>query len=272
MRVRYITGNDGCVDPHDRGLAYGDGLFETIAVRRGRAERLALHLDRLRVGCDRLSIPLPDLDDLASRITTATLAIDSGHLKLILTRGTGPRGYAPPEAPTPTLILLTETLTRAPTPEIKVAILKQRLGENVKLAGIKHLNRLEQILGRLELADLDADEGLMLSTGGLVIGGTSRNLFARYGDRLRTPLIERAGVAGVMRRVVLEQCAELRIDAREGELHPDELVNADEIFMTNALVGIQSVVALDGRSFDSTAMASRLRDAILEAGGETSRA
>ncbi|HUF72899.1 MAG TPA: aminodeoxychorismate lyase [Gammaproteobacteria bacterium] len=262
MRARYITAGEGGVDPTDRGLAYGDGLFETMSLRAGRVERLSLHLDRLREGCARLELPMPAETELERRIGEAAAAIERGTLKLILTRGAGPRGYAPPAAPVPTVILLPEARFPAPVSGITVTVLSTRLGENEKLAGIKHLNRLEQVLGRLELVRVGADEGLMLSTSGAVIGGTSRNLFAVYGDRVRTPAVDRAGIAGVMRRAVLEQCAALGIDAAAAKLVPADLERADALFMTNALVGIQPVTRLDRKTFASPAMAQRLSAAL----------
>lgn len=265
MRARYITAGEG-VDPTDRGLAYGDGLFETMSLRAGRVERLSLHLDRLRHGASRIELPLPPEAELEQRIRAAAAGIARGTLKLVVTRGTGPRGYAPPETPMPTVILLPEPRFRAPASAISVTILKTRLGENEKLAGIKHLNRLEQVLARLELGRAGADEGLMLSTSGTVIGGTSRNLFAVYGEHVRTPAVDRAGIAGVMRRAVLEQCAALGIDAAEAELAPADLERADALFMTNALVGIQPVTRLDRKTFGSQAVARRLSAALGEPG------
>jgi 4-amino-4-deoxychorismate lyase len=267
VHARYIIGREAGVDPTDRGLAYGDGVFETMSLERGKVLRLSLHLDRLRSGCERLELPRPDPAELAARIAEAAAGIDHGCLKLILTRGTGLRGYAPPPSPVPTVILLADAGLPRPPAEISVTLLTQRLGENSKLAGIKHLNRLEQVLGRLELSEREADEGLMLSTSGCVIGGTSRNLFAVYGERIETPAVDRAGVAGVMRRAVLALCAELKLEAAEADLVPADLERADELFMTNALVGVQSVTRLDGAAFDSQAMASRLRAALATGGG-----
>jgi branched-subunit amino acid aminotransferase/4-amino-4-deoxychorismate lyase len=102
----------------------------------------------------------------------------------------------------------------------------------------------------------------MLSTRGIVIGGTSRNLFAVFGDSIATPATDRAGIAGVMRRTVLERCAELNIAASQRELLPEDLHHADELFMTNALVGVQSVTCLDDTEFAAQTFASRLRQAI----------
>jgi len=268
--ARYIIGNDSHVEVTDRGLAYGDGLFETMAVRDGRVARLEFHFERLELGCRRLSLPIIARNALEPEIARALQGIESGTLKLLLTRGTGPRGYAPPESPHPTVILLPARTPVQPPAAISVASLGTRLGENEKLAGIKHLNRLEQVLGQLELAGRNADEGLMLSQSGFVIGGTSRNLFARFGERLVTPKVDRAGIAGVMRRSVIEQCRRLEIDLEETNLTPGNLADADEIFMTNALAGIQTVVSLDGRRLESSAMASTLRTSIsrLETGDD----
>jgi 4-amino-4-deoxychorismate lyase len=262
VRVRYIIGPDTCVDSNDRGLAYGDGLFETMAVRRAGIRFLDLHLDRLRLGCERLRLPLPDTDELQRQLTGATAGIDYGLAKLILTRGAGPRGYRPRPDPEPTVILSAAEHAPAVLSELVLVTLDQRLGENEKLAGIKHLCRLEQVLGQLELDARDADEGLMLSTSGAVIGGTSRNLFAVYGRRLVTPMLTRAGIAGVMRRAVLEQCATLGLEAVEAPLLPSALAQADELFMTNALVGIESVATLDGRPFAARSMAAQLQAAL----------
>ena len=263
MRARYVTDPSDRIDPADRGLAYGDGLFETMAVRAGRVIRLRLHLDRLEEGSRRLALPLPEPAELSGRIADEARRLGHGTLKLIVTRGPGPRGYAPPTDPCPTVVLLGFDVTRPDaSPGLRLATLTSRLGENEKLAGIKHLNRLEQILGRLELESLDADEGLMLSTSGKVIGGTSRNVFAVFGSRVVTPDLGRAGIAGVMRRAVLEACPGLGIDARVAELSGPELATADELFMTNAIAGLQSVSHFDGRRLGSFAMAGRLRAAL----------
>jgi 4-amino-4-deoxychorismate lyase len=262
MGFRYVLAPDGRVDPADRGLAYGDGLFETMAVRDAVIQRLDLHLDRLRTGAARLQLPLPDPADLEDKFNSACDGLEQGTLKLILTRGIGPRGYAPPPNPEPTIILFTSAEARAPAATITTVTLQQRLSENESLAGIKHLCRLEQVLAQLELSSHDADEGLMLSASGNVIGGTSRNLFAVFGRRLVTPDVRRAGIRGVMRRAVIDRCDSLDLEVVEAELRPHELLSASEIFMTNALVGVQSVSRLDGRVLPSREIALRLRRAL----------
>jgi 4-amino-4-deoxychorismate lyase len=262
VRVRYLIGPDASVDVNDRGLAYGDGLFETMAIRRGQVARLALHLDRLGQGCERLGLARPPTAELIGRIGEQAAGIDAGVLKLIFTRGSGPRGYAPPPQPLPTLILTATPLNSTPARRIDVVMLEQSVGENEKLAGIKHLCRLEQVLGQLELSPRGADEGIMRSTSGHIIGGTSRNLFAVFGDRLVTPVLSRAGIAGVMRRSVMDYCHSTGRAVEEAELGADDLAHADELFMTNAIVGIQSVASLDRRPYPADSMAARLRTAL----------
>ena len=262
MGFRYVLAPDGRVDPADRGLAYGDGIFETMAVRDAVIERLDLHLERLRWGAERLRLPLPDRAALEPELNAACADVRRGALKLILTRGSGPRGYAPPLHPEPTIVLAASSRDSQFPREISVVTLEQRLSENESLAGIKHLCRLEQVLGQLELGTCDADEGLMSSTSGNVIGGTSRNLFALIGRRLVTPALKRAGIRGVMRQAVLQQCIALGQEIEEAELLPADLAGARELFMTNALVGIQSVSRLDGTPYASREIAERLRQTL----------
>jgi 4-amino-4-deoxychorismate lyase len=263
--ARYIRGQTASVDATDRGLAYGDGLFETMALRAGGIRYFGYHLERLAEGCERLAIPFPDRGELEREIEAVAGGLERGTIKLILTRGPGIRGYAPPKTRAPTVVLFADPAAAPAPPELTVATLKMRLGENASLAGIKHLCRLEQVLGRLELSRLEADEGLMLSTSGMVIGGTSRNLFAVHGRALKTPDLGLAGIRGVMRRAVLEHAAEAGYAPEESRLTAADLGTADEIFMTNALVGIQSVSRLDARRLVKFEAAERMR-AMLDLG------
>jgi 4-amino-4-deoxychorismate lyase len=246
-----VNGQRTGVDPADRGLAYGDGLFETMAAHDGRIRWLGLHFDRLEEGCRRLEIPPPEprvlADEIASHCTRAGRAV----VKLIVTRGPGTRGYAPPASPAPTRILSIGAWPKYPsshyTSGICVRVCRLRLATNPVLAGMKHLNRLEHVLAHLELRGTDADQGLLLDTSEHVVGGTSSNVFAVHQGRLLTPAIERAGIKGVMRRVVLASAAELGVSVTECDLTLAEVANADELFMTNALFGIWPVASFDGR-------------------------
>lgn len=248
-----VNGQSTGIDPADRGLAYGDGLFETMAAHDGRIRWLDLHLDRLEEGCRRLEIPAPSRRLLAGEIETLCPRKGRVVVKLIVTRGPGARGYPPPESPAPTRVLAVSQWPDYPDSRyrdgISVRTCRLRLGENPALAGIKHLCRLEQVLALLELRGQPVQQGLMLDASGTVAQGTSSNVFIVAGGELATPSLARCGIKGVMRRVVLEASRALAIRAEEREIVPNELLGADEVFMTNALFGIWPVTELDGRRF-----------------------
>ena len=246
-----VNGRTTGVDPSDRGLAYGDGLFETMAAADGQIRRIELHVDRLTGGCAQLGIPAPDLDQIRQEIAAHCPARGRAVVKLIVTRGPGARGYAPPPHPEPTRILGISAWPDYPAGNysrgIAIHTLRTRLGENPRLAGLKHLSRLEQVLARMELQSVDAQEGLMLDTGGRVVSGVSSNVFAVRGASLLTPALTRCGVKGVMRRAVLEAASDVGLEPEERDLEPAELAAANEIFVTNALFEIWPVARLDDR-------------------------
>jgi 4-amino-4-deoxychorismate lyase len=172
-------------------------------------------------------------------------------VKLIVTRGPGTRGYAPPAAPAPTRILSICAWPKYPSSHyangIRVRVCRLRLATNPALAGIKHLNRLEHVLAHLELRNTDADQGLLLDASEHVVGGTSSNVFAVHQGQLLTPAIERAGIKGVMRRVVLAAAAEIGVPTVERDVTLADIANADELFMTNALFGVWPLASFEDR-------------------------
>ncbi len=257
-----VNGQRTGVDPADRGLAYGDGLFETMAAHEGHIRWLDLHFDRLEEGCRRLEIPPLPRRLLADEIATHCPRAGRATVKLIVTRGPGTRGYAPPEAPAPTRVLSVAAWPKYPsshyTNGIRVRVCRLRLAANPALAGMKHLNRLEHVLAQLELRGTDTEQGLLLDTSEHVVGGTSSNVFAVQQGQLLTPAIERAGIKGVMRRVVLAAAIKLGVRASERDLTLAEIANADELFMTNALFGIWPVASFDGRTLARGAVTQRL--------------
>lgn len=254
----------------DRGLHYGDGLFETFAVRDGRPLCWEAHLARLSAGCRRLRLPQPDADRLREEARRLCDGVVIGVLKLIVTRGTGGRGYAAPATVQPTRILLRYPWPAHP-PEygetgVRVRVCDTRLGGNPALAGIKHLNRLEQVLARREWDEPDIAEGLMLDEGGRVVEGTMTNLFMVSRGRLLTPSLERSGIAGIMRQLILGEAAAVGLPAGEASLGLDELQAADEIFLSNSVIGIWPVRELAGRVFKVGPVAGRLTRALAERG------
>lgn len=233
----------------DRGLAYGDGLFETIAVRGGRAILLPRHLARLGEGLRRLSIDL-DLAALEAELRAFFAELGDGVAKLLITRGDGLRGYAPPQPSSPRRILLGSPLPGYPASHAQEGIrlypCATRLAEQPLLAGLKHLNRLEQVLARGEWSDPAFTEGLMRDVSGRVIEGVFSNLFLIRDGVLLTADLSRCGVAGVMRAELLEQAARLGIPCVVRDIAFEELAQADEVFVCNSLYGIWPVRELAG--------------------------
>lgn len=234
------------IAPDDRGLAYGDGLFETLLVHEGRAVWWDAHWRRLLRGAERLRIPVPDqrgIREEASRLVGATAR---GVLKLLLTRGVGGRGYAPPGKTEPTLVLsLHDAPAALPAQGLDLRWCETRLARQPMLAGIKHLNRLEQVMARMEWSDPAIHEGLMFDTEDRVICATAGNVFARIDGRWVTPSITHCGVAGVAREWLLAH-----IDgAAEAELRQDDIASAESVFICNSVRGLQPVRSLGGREW-----------------------
>ena len=208
-------------------------------------------MDRLERGEQRLGFP----PENKARLLQETLAVAGEKspvvVKIILTRGTGGRGYRPPVYPQISRILSRHECPRYParwfSAGIRLRICTTRLGRNLRLAGIKHLNRLEQVLARQEWDDPDIPEGLMLDEAGQVIEGTQSNLFLIKGGRLVTPDLSASGVAGVVRELVFEVAAQLGMTIRVAAVKPAELERADALFITNSLFGACPVSALENR-------------------------
>lgn len=250
----------------DRGLALGDGLFETIGVRGGRPRFWAAHRERLSGGCDRLDIPAPDMDALRADVERVIAGDDQGSLRVTVTRGRGPRGYAPPPDPQPTRIVAFQpgpAAAAAPAP-IAVRWCRTRLALQPALAGLKHLNRLEQVLARAEWNDPAIGEGLMRATDGRVVEGVMSNLFLVTGDgSLATPALDECGVAGVMRRLTLEAAAWADVPVHVRRIEPADVESAAGVFMCNALRGLVPVVRLDAREWPvPESLLARLRDRV----------
>lgn len=234
------------VDPADRGLAYGDGLFETMRVHRGEIPWLDAHLQRLQRGAQRLGIAPPDEALLRAEIAAMCAHRDAVVLKLIVTRGVGGRGYAPPLHPEPTWML---SLHDAPPPMQSVGIVwcETAFADQPALAGIKHCNRLEQVLARREVAAASADEGLMCDATGNVVSATSANLFIHDGNGWCTPKVDRSGVAGICRDWLLRHA-----HVREAVLDRDAVERSSAIFLCNAVRGILPVRRLDAREWPAS--------------------
>jgi len=250
----WVNGVPGAaLSPLDRGLHYGDGLFETIACVGGKPRFLSLHLERLTRGAKRLGLPLPGTVELQREILTLAKQVDRAVIKVLLTRGSAPeRGYGLTGREKSTRITLRYPWEaedpRLAAEGVRIRTAALRLAENPPLAGIKHLNRLEQVLARREWSDPQIAEALLFSAGGKLVSGVMSNVFLVEGRKLRTPLLDRCGVAGIMRAVVMREAARAGIQTEEAVLGSDDLARAQELFLTSALIGLRPVSHLDGRA------------------------
>lgn len=237
----------------DRGVEFGDGLFETLLVADGRALYPDLHLQRLERGLRALGFPRC-LRAVRSCLDIATSGIKQHHwawasLRLTVTRGGGPRGYAPPASPRPRVLAQASALSRecrvlqAPAQLAQAAI---RLPWQPALAGIKHLNRLEQVLAAQEGRRRGMDEVLMLDSSGALVGVAAGSLFLRRGNAVSTPVLDGCGVAGTRRELIIKRWAPAAgLTVTEARLTLDDLADADEVFYSNALYGLRPIAAVD---------------------------
>ena len=237
----------------DRGLHYGDGVFETLVYKDGKIRALKAHLIRLEEGATQLKIPMPDIDvltDELQQVASAESETQSGDavLKIILTRGAGGRGYRPSVQPQPTRIISRHALATYPKRAeegVAVRICAQRLVDNPTLAGMKHLNRLEQVLARMEWDDDEITEGLMCNAHGDIVEGTSSNVFIVESGVLITPPVDRCGVAGIVRAELFEIAHAAGIPCHQRYISPAEFAAADEAFICNSVNGIWPVRQLE---------------------------
>lgn len=260
----WINGSpSSLVHATDRGLSYGDGVFTTLPVQSGAPLFLDRHLQRLQRDAGRIKLPSPQVTQLESEIRAFLKEVQDGIVKIVITRGQGGRGYLPPPDPDPTRILS----LFPPKPEAShtdpgmiATYCTTVLGHSPSLAGVKHLNRLEQVLARSELQGLAVDEGIMRDPDGFVVEGTMSNLFGVQGNQVFTPLLDRCGVQGVMRGLVIDG---LRTDwgvaVEERRVTAEDLLSFDEVFLTNGVIGIQSLTQLDTRVYPKGPMATKLR-------------
>jgi 4-amino-4-deoxychorismate lyase len=252
----------------DRGLLFGDGVFETIAAENGVPRFWLRHLARLNAGCARLGIPQPQGGRLLEESLALISGVELGVLKIIVTRGCGGRGYRPASNASPTRIIQLHPWPDYPDScresGVRVRLCRQRLGHNPSLAGIKHLNRLEQVLSRGEWNDPGIPEGLLLDADERLVEGTMSNLFLIRDRVLMTPNLLRCGVAGILRTVVMELAACVPLPVQVRALGLDDLWGADEVFLTNGIIGIWPVIAIEDRTYRRGALTHRLQELLAD--------
>ncbi len=243
------------VDAFDRGLAFGDGLFETILIEQGHIPFLSFHLSRLEISCRKLNLSF----DLTLCHHYLSLALDwvklstylCFRLKIIVTRGSSNTGYAASDNASRYIMILTpflQDLEHLHLKGVRTRVCEWRLSTQSRLAGLKHLNRLDQVMARREWASANIYEGLMLDQSGNFIEGTCSNLFVVRDGQLLTPLLNECGVEGIMKRVVISKLAPI-VPVTCHQIRLNNLQDAQEVFITNALIGIVPVVSVDNNKW-----------------------
>ncbi len=254
--MKWVNGRvESRIDTGDRAVQFGDGCFTTARVRNGLTEFAAAHLQRLQQGCERLLITQVNWAALEQEMATAARYQQDGVLKVIISRGSGGRGYSATGCGDATRII-----SLAPYPAhyhrlrqsgVKLALSPVRLGKNPLLAGIKHLNRLEQVLIRSHLEQTDADEALVLDTDGMLVECCAANLFWRIGQQVYTPDLSSSGVNGIQRQRVMQQTKALGYRLTEVRADPDVLADAEELLITNTLMPVLPVSQTEQRCYAS---------------------
>jgi len=267
MLVNGKSGN--LISIRDRGLLYGDGVFRTLIASRGKAQQWPLHYQKLQHDCTALGIACPDAALLSGELDGLIAQHPDGVVKLIVTRGEGTRGFAPPSDAVTTHLWDISPLPDYPadwtTHGIKAHLCKLRLGHQQRLAGIKHLNRLENVLAAAEWSDARPSEagvaeGLMLDIAGNVIEGTRSNLFMVLDDKLVTPDLSQCGVAGVQRDRVMEWAMLHNMPLQVRNIVLDEVLRAEELFLVNSIFGLWSICELEQHRLHSFTIARKIRN------------
>lgn len=252
----------------DRALHYGDGCFTTGRVLQGQIDALSAHLSRLAQGCQRLAIGGVDWPLLEQEMRQAARRIGDGTIKAIVTRGSGGRGYSAGGCGAARRIVSVGSYPaiylRQRESGVRLSVSPIRLGSAPHLAGIKHLNRLEQVLIKMQIEQAGSDDAVVLDSDGMLVECCAANLFWRKGNQVFTPRLEHAGVAGLMRQRILSLLQESEYTLREVTEPVAALARADEAFICNSLMPLLSVAALDDIRYASRRLATWLLPRCLE--------
>ena len=247
----------------DRGLAYGDGVYRTFMVQHGEPLLWPSQYHKLQQDAAILELSVCSSERLLAEIQTVAEHAARCVVKVIITRGSGSRGYAIPAQASHNRIVIKSEYPSYPDDLLvhgaRLFLCKLRLSQQVKLAGIKHLNRLENVLARSESDDPSFQDGLLLDQQGNVVECTSGNIFARFNDQLITPKLNECGVAGVVRDWVMQQSPHWSLHAQEATLSLSQLAQADEVLMTNSVAGAINIVQLQDKTWQANNLAKQIR-------------
>ena len=248
----------------NRNIQFGDGLFETCVVENKKILFWVNHFARLNRGCEQLKISKVDesiwLSDIKKALSLCSY--DRCVVKLILSRGESLRGYGFEDDIKPVRAVIVSEFQKATlNNSFCLEYCQSGYDSNPKLAGIKHCNRLEQVLAR---PGLKSDEGIMLDENHNVISVTQGNIYAIHGNTLITPKLDKCGVEGTRRAVILDLAKPLGIKVKVDTLSVKELGQADEVFISNSILGIQSISQIGVICFGESPITKKIKDAFTE--------
>lgn len=236
------------IDIQSRGLAYGDGLFTTAKIMNGNIHYLPQHIERLITGCQKLGITPPSSTQLTQQLTAVAKKYALAVLKVIISAKAGGRGYTRSQSKSHDLTIMVHDYPKHYKEQtqqgISLGISEQKLGLNPMLAGLKHLNRLEQVLLREELSSRAEDDLVVTNLNNDVISATSANIFFCMGKRIYTPNLTQSGINGIMRQVVLQHYQNIVVKT----LSLNEIAQAQSMFICNCVMGIMPIANFNGRS------------------------
>lgn len=256
----------------DRGFSYGDGVFRTMRVRNGLPDNWPFHYQKLVADCAVIGIVCPSAELLMSdfqKLFEQELYLEDSIqvAKIIITRGEGERGYAPPVITVPTRVLIKSNLPHYATAHyeqgVQLHVCDTKLAAQPKLAGIKHLNRLENVIARMEWRDEAIFDGLMMNQSNQVIECTMSNIFVRLGNQLITPDLSQCGVAGITRQRILGLSSVLGMIVSIQEISLEQLLGADEVIICNSLYGAFQVTKISSTSWNKQGLADNIRNIVI---------
>ncbi len=254
----------------DRGFNYGDGLFETIALVNQQPVFWNEHYQRLLKGCKVLGIDCPaeqKLKEDVKKLMHLSQDINTAIVKIMVTRGNSERGYQYSDNLVSNVVVSLFTPPSYPSSYwnkgVNIKLCETQLASQKQLAGIKHLNRLEQVLARNEWQD-EYQEGLMADAAGNIIEAVMSNIFIVKNNVVQTPLIINAGVNGIMRNIVLKLCEANGIMAIEDKISLEQVLAADEVFLTNSIIGIWPVKQISSQAYNSGLITKNIMQFLIE--------
>jgi aminodeoxychorismate lyase len=265
---RFVAESEAVVPVSDRGLMYGDGLFETMRVTNGKPFRMAQHLERMVRGADFMKIKMPftpkELQQFAEELIEQNHLPDS-ILRVTVTRGPGERGYSPKGADKPCAVM---TLYPAPAPDFapewSLVTSSFRIPASDPLSSFKTTSKLVHVMARAEAEEKGADEALLINTNGEVAETAGGNLFWIYHDKICTVPTGRGVLPGITRAVVLEICQTMGLQTNKRVIKPEGLKNSEGIFITQSALGIVPITTLDGEAVPHSPLVDRIHSAYVE--------